>query len=115
MFRLNSQVKEVQELRRLSTNAPSPPPTEKEEKQVEEKRECPDLLDMVHECRRARVREQCARLQPRVVLSDKVKLFYFRSSSFFQTGSKLAGSNGWNRWTFSCCSDQNFEVQKLGE
>merc|ERR1719341_1062841 len=27
--------------------------------------------DVVNECRRARVRDQCARLQPRVVLSDK--------------------------------------------
>ena len=76
MFRLNSQVKEVQELRRLSTNAPPPSQSDKEDGKAEEKQECPDVLDMVHECRRARVREQCARLQPRVVLSDKVIFFF---------------------------------------
>ena len=29
-----------------------------------------NVLDIVAECRKARVREQCARLQPKVVLHD---------------------------------------------
>jgi hypothetical protein len=65
--RLNTQVKQVEELPKVAaaTQPPDPP-------KLTAVDDSDDCLDIVLKCRRARVMEQCARLQPRVVLSDKV-------------------------------------------
>jgi len=75
LSRLNSTVKEVKDTKVAVKKKDEE--EEEEEKEITTKGEGSvldsgkDVVDLVNECRRARVREQCARLQPRVVLTDK--------------------------------------------
>ena len=55
-----------------SSQSPHSPHSSHDPHSPHSSHDCHHSPFQVNECRRARVREQCARLQPRVVLTDKV-------------------------------------------